>query len=173
MPGMLRGREMATTTRSDYQTWAEFRYQIRRYLHTAEDAARDVGLEPQQHQMLLAVCGFPGGTAPTISDLAERMQLRHNSVVELVDRMEHNGLVSRHPTGVGRAVAVKVTPPGRRALDAASRRLRPHLDATALQLIDALSQLSPAVLTAPTSRARRAPARKARGAAANGARAGG
>lgn len=125
----------------DYETWSEFRYQIRRYLSTADSAARAKGLEPQQHQLMLAVRGFPGGRAPTIGDLAERLSLRHHSTVELVDRMEQGGLVRRRPTGMGRSVAVELTAAGKRRLDAVSRTLEPDLVSAAKQLIDALSRL--------------------------------
>jgi len=125
----------------DYETWSEFRYQIRRYLRTAEAAARDYGLEPQQHQLLLAVRGYPRNEAPTIGDLAERLQLRHHSTVELVNRMEQASLVRRQPTGVGRAVLVKLTAQGRRALDAVSDRLRPELGEAGQELIGSLSKL--------------------------------
>jgi DNA-binding MarR family transcriptional regulator len=80
---------------SDYQALAEFRYQIRRFLRFSEDAARVAGLEPQQHQVLLAVKGMPGGEAARIADLAERLQIRHHSAVELVDRLAARGLVNR------------------------------------------------------------------------------
>jgi DNA-binding MarR family transcriptional regulator len=74
---------------------AEFRYQIRRFLHFSEQAARSAGLEPQQHQLLLAVKGLPPRGAATIQAIAERLQLRHHSTVELVDRLENRGLVRR------------------------------------------------------------------------------
>ncbi|MGE3857233.1 MAG: MarR family winged helix-turn-helix transcriptional regulator [Dehalococcoidia bacterium] len=125
----------------DYETWSEFRYQIRRYLRTAEAAARDHGLEPQQHQLLLAVRGYPRNEAPTIGDLAERLQLRHHSTVELVNRMEQAGLVRREPTGVGRAVSVKLTAQGRRALDSVSDQLQPDLGEAGRELIGSLSKL--------------------------------
>jgi DNA-binding MarR family transcriptional regulator len=80
---------------ADYQAIAEFRYQIRRFLRFSEDAARAAGLEPQQHQLLLAVKGMPGGRGARISDLAERLQIQHHSTVELVDRLAARGLVSR------------------------------------------------------------------------------
>ena len=128
----------------DFVTWSEFRYQIRRYIRTAEAAAREAGLEPQQHQLLLAVRGYPGPGKPTISDLAARLQIRHHSTVELLNRMEEHDLIQRRPTGVGRSVVVQLTPRGRRALDNVSRRLRPELDETAAQLIEALTRLLPA-----------------------------
>jgi len=79
-----------------FQTLSEFRYQIRKFLHFSERAARALGLEPQQHQLLLAVKGFDGkSNGPTIGYLAERLQVRHHSAVELVDRMETRGMVHR------------------------------------------------------------------------------
>lgn len=77
------------------QTLAEFRYELRRFLHFSETAAREAGLEPQQHQLLLQLAGAAGGTAATIAYAAERLGLKHNSVVELVDRCEREGLVTR------------------------------------------------------------------------------
>ena len=87
--------------------------------------------------------GFPTKDAPTIGDLAERLQLRHHSVVELLNRMEQNDLIERCPTGIGRAVEVAITVAGRRALDAVSRRIRPHLEGMSCELIEALSALVP------------------------------
>ena len=74
------------------RTLAEFRYELRRFLHFSECAALDAGLQPQQHQLLLQVAGAPQDTAVTISYAAERLGLKHNSAVELVDRSEREGL---------------------------------------------------------------------------------
>jgi len=74
-------------TLSEYQSLAEFRYQLRRFLHFSEQAARSVGLEPQQHQLLLALKGLPYGRPATVSELAERLQIQHHSTVELINRM--------------------------------------------------------------------------------------
>jgi DNA-binding MarR family transcriptional regulator len=81
---------------SQYRALSEFRYQIRKFLYFSEDAARAAGLEPQQHQLLLAVKGFAGeGDGPTIGYLADRLQLRHHSTVELIDRMEKRQMIQR------------------------------------------------------------------------------
>jgi hypothetical protein len=64
-----------TLALSDYQALAELRYQVRLFLHFSEQAARKMGLEPQQHQLMLALKGLPMGTRPTIGTLAERMQI--------------------------------------------------------------------------------------------------
>src|ERR1041385_5546584 len=79
----------------DYRALAEFRYQLRRFLRVSEEAARAAGLEPQQHQLLLAVKGVPAGQAPTIAWVAERLQLKHHSVVGLVDRLVRRQLIVR------------------------------------------------------------------------------
>ncbi len=97
----------------DFEAMAELRYEIRRFLRFSEDAARNAGIEPQQHQLLLAICGLPSGMKPTIGTLAERMQLQHHSTVELIDRLVEKGFVCRlRSTDDRRHVLVKVTHEG-------------------------------------------------------------
>jgi DNA-binding MarR family transcriptional regulator len=79
---------------SDYQRLAEFRYHLRGFLKFSERAASKMGLRPQQHQALLAIKGTPGEHV-TVGILAERLRIRHNSTVELIDRLIMNGLVER------------------------------------------------------------------------------
>ena len=79
----------------EYRALAEFRYQIRRFLCFSEERVRAAGMEPQQHQLLLAVKGLPDGAIATIGELAERLQLKHHSTVELVNRLEKLGYVTR------------------------------------------------------------------------------
>ncbi len=79
----------------EYRALAEFRYQIRRFLGFSEEQVRAAGIEPQQHQLLLAVKGLPKGATATIGELAERLQLKHHSTVELVNRLEALGYVAR------------------------------------------------------------------------------
>lgn len=87
---------LESITASDYVALAEFRYQIRRFLHFSEQAARAAGIEPQQHQLLLAIKGvIEAREEPSIGILAERLQLQHHSTGELVDRLVERGLVSR------------------------------------------------------------------------------
>lgn len=87
---------------AEYRALAEFRYQIRRYLRFMEEKAREAGQNPQQYQLILALKGLPAGTGPTIGALAERLQLNHNSMVELVDRCEKRGLLRRTRSGSDR-----------------------------------------------------------------------
>jgi DNA-binding MarR family transcriptional regulator len=102
----------------DFQAMAELRYQIRRFLRFSENAARQAGIEPQQHQMLLAIRGLPDGLKPTIRVLAERMQLQHHSTVELVDRLVDRGFVCRlRATDDRRQVFAKLTREGEEFLE--------------------------------------------------------
>ncbi len=79
----------------EYRSLADFRYQIRRFLGFSEEQVRAAGMEPQQHQLLLAIKGLPDGAAATIGELAERLHLKHHSTVELVNRLEKLGYVAR------------------------------------------------------------------------------
>jgi DNA-binding MarR family transcriptional regulator len=101
------------TNGPNYKAMAELRYQIRRFLRFSENAARQAGIEPQQHQLLLAVRGLPDAFKPTIGVLAERMQLQHHSTVELIDRLvERNFLIRLRSTDDKRQVLVKLTRDG-------------------------------------------------------------
>jgi DNA-binding MarR family transcriptional regulator len=101
----------------DYATLAELRYQIRRFLRVREMAARAVGIEPQHYLMLLQVKGLEGKRPATIGALAERLQLRHHSTVELVDRLVKHGMVARQRTSQDRReVVIRLRPRGEAVL---------------------------------------------------------
>jgi DNA-binding MarR family transcriptional regulator len=80
---------------SAYAALARFRHQLRKFIAFSESAARKVGLEPRQHQLLLALRGLDPATAPSVQTLAEHLVLRHHTVVELLDRLEAADLVRR------------------------------------------------------------------------------
>lgn len=102
----------------DFKAMAELRYQIRRFLRFSENAARQAGIEPQQYQLLMAVKGLPDGAMPTVSVLAERMQLQHHSAVELIDRLVERGFLCRlRATDDRRQVLVKLTHDGEQFLE--------------------------------------------------------
>jgi DNA-binding MarR family transcriptional regulator len=104
-------------TLADYESLAELRYQIRKFLSFSEQAARDVGLEPRQHQLLLALKGLPVGVRPRIGALAERLQIQHHSTVELVNRLADAGYVRRRRGGDDRReVLLALTPKGDKVL---------------------------------------------------------
>ena len=109
-----RGREISA---AGYRQLAEFRYCIRHFLHLSEEAARSKGIEPHQHQVLLAIKGLPEGSRPTVRTLAERLCLRHHSTVELIDRLVDQGAVARrHSAKDRREVLIELTPHGEELL---------------------------------------------------------
>src|SRR5690349_6540758 len=100
-----------------YQDLAEFRRQIRQFIYFREITAREHGLEPQHHQLMLLVHGLPGSAKPTIREIAARLCIQHHSTVELVDRLETAGMVARSQGGDDRReVWVRLTTTGRRLL---------------------------------------------------------
>jgi DNA-binding MarR family transcriptional regulator len=106
---------MKRLTLSDYQALAEFRYQIRRFFHFSEQAVKQAGLERVQYQLMLAIKGMPASVRPRIRELANRMEIRHHSAVELVNRLEAGGFVHRtRAHDDRREVLLMLTPKGRR-----------------------------------------------------------
>jgi DNA-binding MarR family transcriptional regulator len=101
---------------------AWFRYALRKFLRFSEQAARSCGVTPQQHQLLLGIAGYTSRHKATISELAEFLQERHNSVVELVGRAARRGLVRKvHDTRDRRCVFVSLTSRGEGVLSRLSR----------------------------------------------------
>lgn len=101
-----------------YETLAAFRYELRRFLHFSESAAQATGITPQRHQALLAIKGFPEREQITVGELAERLQLRHHSVVGLVDRLVAEKLVIRKPSLEDRRqVLIQLTGRGEKTLE--------------------------------------------------------
>ena len=121
--------------KADYVALAEFRFALRKFLDFSQAAAQKAGLTPQQHQALLAIKGFAGADEVTVSELAERLILRHHSVVELVDRLARLGLVRRTSDPEDhRRVLVSLTTKAERLLNGLSathleeiHRLGPYL----------------------------------------------
>src|SRR3954468_381134 len=85
----------APLRKQEFEALAQFRFGIRRYLRFSEETVRRDGLTPQQYQLLLVLKGFPGRDWATVREVADRLQLRHHSVVELVNRAQGEGLVER------------------------------------------------------------------------------
>ncbi|HXK03214.1 MAG TPA: MarR family transcriptional regulator [Verrucomicrobiae bacterium] len=127
---------------TDYHTLAQFRYLIRRFLQFSESEAREAGLEPQQHQMMLIIRASeePGG--PTVGAAAEHLLIRHHSAVGLVDRLEERGLVERTRQGTDRReVHLRLTGRGEQLLSDLSQAHYSELRKLAPQLLGALSGL--------------------------------
>jgi DNA-binding MarR family transcriptional regulator len=105
-----------------YRALAEFRHALRVFLAFSEQAARDVGLTPAQHQLLLAVRGWPQAGPPAIGDLAEFLQSKPHSTLELARRAEQVELVKLvvDPEDRRRQLVV-LTEPGAEKLEAHSQ----------------------------------------------------
>ena len=113
----------ATAAAVDYEALARFRYQLRTFLAFSEEAARKVGLTPQQHQALLGIKGFVRPGPATVGDIARFLLIRHHSAVELMNRMAQLDLISRvaDPEDA-RRVHLKLTEKGEQKLQAISRQ---------------------------------------------------
>jgi DNA-binding MarR family transcriptional regulator len=128
-------------TLADYQSLAELRYQIRRFLHFSEQAAREAGLEPRQHQLMLTLKGLPAGARPRIGELAQRLQIQHHSAVELVNRLAAGGYVRRHRGGEDRReVLLSLTPKGQKVLRELSLHHKDELRMRGPALVAALKR---------------------------------
>jgi DNA-binding MarR family transcriptional regulator len=141
--------------RIDYRALADFRYEIRRFLNFSEQAARAAGIEPQQHQALLAIKGLPPGQVATVGALAERLQIQHHSAVELADRLESNGFICRSRNRKDRReVLLRLTRGGKIALQELSLPHRSELRSAGPTLLRALGAAIAEVRRAPRSRER-------------------
>jgi DNA-binding MarR family transcriptional regulator len=126
----------------DYRALAEFRHALRVFLRFSEEAARREGLTPSQHQLLLAVRGFPSGEAPTIGDIADYLQLQHHSVVELVDRAVAARLIRRtSDPDDRRRQRLSLTATGTKTLERLSAAHRSELREFRDQMSEVLQQL--------------------------------
>jgi DNA-binding MarR family transcriptional regulator len=133
------------SSKARLQVLAEFRHQLRLFLHFSEAAVAKFDLQPQQHQLLLQIAGRPEGVAPTVGYVAERLGLRHNSVVELSMRCEEAGLILRTQDGNDRrCVLLELTPKGLRTLEALSLDHARELNELAPQLIRTLTAIKAA-----------------------------
>jgi len=127
----------------EYRALAELRYQIRQFLAFSEEQARAAGMEPRQHQLLLAIKGLPEGVTATIGELAERLRLKHHSTVELVNRLEKLAYVARRPGGEDRRqVIVRLTPSGEGVLRTLSIAHHQELEIAGPRLAKALRSIA-------------------------------
>jgi DNA-binding MarR family transcriptional regulator len=126
----------------DYRALAEFRYQIRRFLAVGEEIAHSARLQPQQYTMLLMLRGLPAGQEPTILVLAERLQIRHNSAVELANRLAKRGLIRRDRSqSDSRKVLLQLTNKGVALIEKLGEKRFVQLHSSQPELVSALNQV--------------------------------
>lgn len=148
-PNGLTGRDDPATRNgvtkvspSDYRALAAFRYEIRKFLAFSEVAARAAQIEPQQHQLLLAVQGLPTDQRPTIRAISERLCVRHHTTVALVDKLEAHGLLQRERSQEDRReVMLRLTPQGSAKLLALSVLHKDQLRAVGAHMLTALGEI--------------------------------
>ena len=132
----------AEITTDEYRALAELRYRIRHFLREGDVVAQAAGLEPQQYLLLLTIRGLPAREEATIRTLAERLALKHHSVVELVDRLETHGYVRRtRGRDDRRRVLVSLLPRGERLLEQVARHRIGELRSNGHELVRAIDQL--------------------------------
>ena len=140
---MSKGKNVRPLTEPEYLALGEFRYQLRRFLRNMEEATRQLGANPQQYQLILAIKGLPKNMEPTISHLAERMQLNHNSMVELVDRCEEHKLIRRTRSSTDRRqVTLSILPEGEALLRNLGVTARQELRENGQILVEAILGLT-------------------------------
>src|SRR6202035_435430 len=113
-------------TLDDYRLLADFRYLLRQFFVFSEQETKAAGLTVQQHRALLAIKAFEG--KPSIGDIADRLVIKHNSAVGLVDRLVQAGLITRHVDRADRRrMTLAVTARGEKKLLAISGANRQEL----------------------------------------------
>lgn len=134
--------ESTKLTTAAYRLLAAFRYELRRFQSFSEQAARGAGIEPQQHQFLLALRGLPEGARPTVGALAERLCVQPHTAVALVDKLEERELLRRERgTGDRREVLLRITPTGEAILRKLSSLHREQLASAGPAMVEALEAL--------------------------------
>ena len=127
----------------DYAALAAFRHSLRNFLAFSEEAAREAGLTPQQHQALLAVRGLETAQGVTVGDLASHLLLKPHTAVGLVDRLVRADLLLRTPdTADRRRVLLSLTPKANDILKDLSATHLTEIRRKAPQLAELLRKLS-------------------------------
>lgn len=120
--------------KADYVALARFRATLRRFLHHSDEGARQAGVTPQQHQLVLAIKGSEREWA-TVAEVAEALQIRHHAAVGLANRCEEAGLIARTPDpNDRRQVRLTVTERGEEILSRLAEHNRGELEALRLAL---------------------------------------
>jgi DNA-binding MarR family transcriptional regulator len=142
MPDLRSRKQSRPFSQTEYETLAEFRYHLARFLRRRKDAALAEGLQAQQYELLLAVAGQPKHKQPTIKEIASQLRLEHHTVVELADRLEKRGLLARQRSPIDRRVVLlRLTRTGRNVLSRIVRFSFSQLRDEAPALIQSLRRI--------------------------------
>ena len=115
-------------TKAQFEALSEFRYQLKRFLHFSETAAKELGLTPLQYLSLLHIQGYPGRNWASVGELAEMLQMSHHATVALLTRCEELDLVERRKNeNDKRKVDVYLTDKGREYLQQLAQQHKTEL----------------------------------------------
>ena len=128
---------------ADYVRLGNFRYALRCFLEFSELAVAKKGLTPQQHQALLVIRASPDAVA-SVGRLAERLRIRHNTAVELAQRLETAGLITREQSSDdGRSVLLRLSAEGEAKLEILTHVHRAELKQLRPEIMALLQSLEP------------------------------
>ena len=127
----------------DYEALAELRYLGRKFLRFSKDLLRaKAGLNPEQYEALLAMKASSSPKGLTISQLSERLQVRHHSAVNIVDRLMERKLVIREASDTDRRQRdVQLTAKGEKLIEELARVHYTELSNRSEEMIQALKRL--------------------------------
>jgi DNA-binding MarR family transcriptional regulator len=134
---------MPAMTPDDYDALAEFRYLLRKFLRFSKDFLRTTGgVNPEQYEALLAIKAFATPVGLTISQLSERLQVRHHSAVNIVDRLVERKVITRETGETDRRRRhVHLTAKGEKLIEELASVHRKEIRGRSAELIKALERL--------------------------------
>lgn len=122
-------------TGADYERLLAFRIALRGFLRHSEGLTSALGLTPAVHQLLLVIRAVDA--PPTVAEVAEVLAIRHHSAVELAQRAQRLGLVSRlRDEADHRRVRLSLTEAGIEGLEQITRQNLPAIAELARTLSD-------------------------------------
>lgn len=131
-------------SKNEIETLAQFRYALRQFLRFSERAAREAGISPQQHQLLLTIKGMRNRNWANVAEIAERLQVSHHAAVALVTRAQNLRLVKRvQGKEDRRTVQVSLTPKGEDLIDRLSELHHEELGRLSQILLKQLQVITP------------------------------
>jgi len=126
----------------EFETLANFRYQIRKFLRFSKDLLSSEDLTPDQYQALLAIRASSSNGKLSIRDLAEQLQVRHHSTVGIVDQLVHRAAVVREvATDDRRKILLTLTPKGEEMVQRLAPPHHRELSRLCPEMIDTLQRI--------------------------------
>jgi len=133
---------MSRLTLQDYESLADFRYLLRKFLRFSKDFLRSAGLSPEQYEALLAIKASATSSGLTILHLSERLQVKHHSAVNTVDRLAERKLITRQTSATDRRQRhLKLTDRGEKLIEELAAVHRKEMRSRSPEMIKALQRL--------------------------------